>query len=279
MNLVKTVYRKLKTFVPGAVKSKVRSFLGHDYAALVQVEELQKKYKNACTYLLKEIGAASIGDYLEFGVSYGTSLSCMDMVLKEVKLHQVRLFGFDSFEGLPAYAANEEDHPWQPGEYASSIGNTTRFLTKKGVDWRKTFLIKGWYNETLTEALKERYGLFKASLIMIDCDLYSSAKQSLDFCSSLIKDKSIVFFDDWPDVEYKGEKRALDEFSKENQHLKIEEFDSYKPNGKVMTITNTLGFLFLFMFTTLKTLNDSAKLLWQKCEGETECLSASLLLV
>lgn len=239
MNLVKAAYRKLKTFLPGPVKSKIRSFLRNDYVPLVQVEELQKTYKNACTHLSREIGPSSIGDYLEFGVYDGTSLSCMDTVLKDVSLYDVRLFGFDSFEGLPPDAANEEDHPWQPGEFASPIEHTTRFLTEKGIDWKKTFLIKGWYSDTLTEELKERYKLSKASLIMIDCDLYSSAKQSLDFCSSLIKDKSIVFFDDWPAVEYKGEKRALDEFLKENRHLKIEEFDTYKPNGKVMEITNS----------------------------------------
>jgi len=56
---------------------------------------------------------------------------------------------------------------------------------------------------------------------MIDCDLYSSAKQALDFCAPLIVGQTIIFFDDWGggtslDKENLGEKRAFLEFLQAN---------------------------------------------------------------
>ncbi len=80
---------------------------------------------------------------------------------------------------------------------------------------------------------------------MIDCDLYSSAKESLNFCIPLIKDTSIIFFDDWSQDQYIGEKKAFDEFLRENPHFKAEQFDTYKhnnlPYGRIFSITNTRG--------------------------------------
>ncbi len=81
----------------------------------------------------------------------------------------------------------------------------------------------------------------KASLIMIDCDIYSSAKEFLNFCGPLIEDRTIIFFDDWSQKS-QGEGKAFDEFLNENQHIKAEKFGSYKPYGTVFLVTNTLAY-------------------------------------
>ena len=67
---------------------------------------------------------------------------------------------------------------------------------------------------------------------MIDCDLYSSARQALSFCAPLIKDQVIIFFDDWGgggDLHEKnlGEKKAFDEFLQEHPEFKAKNFGSY----------------------------------------------------
>ena len=69
---------------------------------------------------------------------------------------------------------------------------------------------------------------------MIDCDLYSSAKEALNFCGPLILDEAIIFFDDWAGPletsladEQKGEKRAFDEFLQEHPQLKAVRFGTY----------------------------------------------------
>lgn len=185
------------------------------------------------------MGASNIGDYLEFGVFQGTSLNCMYQTLVELKLDDVRLFGFDSFKGLPRIAAIDIENELQPGDYACMLESATKRLTRNGIDWRRTFLVKGWYSNVLTSDLIKGYAMKKASIIMMDCDLYSSAKKSLKFCGPLIKDQSLIFFDDWNSEICQGERRAFENFLKVNPHLNAEEFDSYLPSGRIFLVTNT----------------------------------------
>jgi hypothetical protein len=159
----------------------------------------------------------------------------MFKTLEKQKLNKVRLFGFDSFEGLPPSAGQDTSNSWRPGEFASSLEFTTEKLSRSRIDWCRTTLIKGWYSDTLTAELKQKYNMTKASLINIDCDLYSSSKEALNFCASLVKDSSVIFFDDWSD-EFVGEKKAFDEFLKENKSFLVEELDTYKPSGKIFLV-------------------------------------------
>ncbi len=185
-----------------------------------------------------------MGDYLEFGVCEGTSFVCMFQALTELKLNHVRMFGFDSFEGFPAIAAIDIENELQPGECASSLSSTSERLTENGIDWNRTFLIKGWFSDTLNGNLIRDYDIQKASIIMIDCDLYSSAKESFNFCRPLIKDISIIFFGDWSEDKSIGERRAFEEFLQENGHLKSKLLSRYKnhgvPKGRIFLVTNEI---------------------------------------
>jgi len=197
---------------------------------------IKAKYTKALKLLSEKTGSENLGDYLEFGVSHGTSLSSMHSVLKKLGLNNVRIFGFDSFEGMPAGSADEEGSMWHPGQFRSTIEETKQFLDLNGVDWKRTFLIKGWYSDTLTSELVEKHRIQKASVIMIDCDIYISSKQALDFCRPLIKGAAIIFFDDWIEDKNVGECRALDEFLKKNPSFRAQEFDTYLPQGKIFLV-------------------------------------------
>jgi len=226
------VYRNIKIFLPPNMRTWVRNVLKNkDTFPPVSAKELQMKFNKICRLLTYKLGAENLGDYLEFGVCQGTSLTCMFYTLNDLKLDKVRLFGFDSFEGLPQVAAFDTENELQPGECASSLIETTDRLSHNGIDWNRTFLIKGWYNETLNDTVIKDCSIQKASLIMIDCNLYSSAKESLNFCRPLIKDTSIIFFGDWREDQNIGEKRAYEEFLQENPSLKSELLDHYKYNG------------------------------------------------
>lgn len=100
-------------------------------------------------------------------------------------------------------------------------------MTRQGVDWDRITLIKGWFSDTLNDELVDKYNITKASLIMIDCDMYLSAKEALDFCGPLIQDAAIILFDDWYagklDERNMGEKRAFEEFLKENPQFAAEQ--------------------------------------------------------
>ena len=172
-------------------------------------------------------GETSLGDYLEFGVYHGTSLSCMYEARQSASMPQMRLFGFDSFEGLPSSASGEDAGTWAPGQYKSTMALTRSNLRRWGVPPESVTLVKGWFSETCTPAMRTRLGLEHASVIMVDCDLYSSSREVLAFCEPLIRKHAVLVFDDWHASgladRNMGEARAFTEFLAENPSLEAEE--------------------------------------------------------
>ena len=208
---------------------------------LVPEQELEQTYRDALERLSTHHGASAMGDYFEFGVCHGTSLLCMHRALQKLGITHTRLFGFDSFEGFPETAEYDDDGFWSPGQCKGDYELTHARLTKEGVDWDRTFLITGWFSETLTDQLKRDHQITKASVIMIDCDLYLSSKEALDFCEPLIVDQAVVVCDDWNtgDLAEKGlgEKRAFEELLLEHRDLHAEPIGSYNQNSQVFFVS------------------------------------------
>ena len=109
---------------------------------LISEAELEPKFRQALLLLTEKSGRQSLGDYLEFGVCHGTSLNCMHRVLEELNFKNVRLFGFDSFEGLPD-SSEVDDTVWKARAYKTEYEATKNLLTKQGIDLKRTVLIKG----------------------------------------------------------------------------------------------------------------------------------------
>ncbi len=194
--------------------------------------EVLRVYRKGLAHLVEQRAGGPLGDYLEFGVFRGDSMLCMHRALDELGVDGVRLFGFDSFEGLPDVAPGDEDLGWAPGAFHSDYEMTRRRLTKGGVDWDRTTLVKGWYDETLTDALRNEHELRRASVIMIDCDLYSSSERALEFVAPLIHEEVLVLLDDWDGgtglaEQNIGERRAFEEFLERHPELSAREFDTY----------------------------------------------------
>lgn len=140
------------------------------------------------------------GIFLEFGVFNGKSINFMSNILKDRKF-----YGFDSFEGLP------ED--WIPGF------NKGRFSLDGNLPPvnKNVTLIKGWFNETLPQFIKELNE--DIAFIHVDCDLYSSTKTIFDCLKDKITPGTVITFDEyfcyhnWEEHEFK----AFQEFVKEKQ--------------------------------------------------------------
>lgn len=115
------------------------------------------------------------------------------------------IYGFDSFEGLP--------ETWHYGflkEAFSLNGN----LPQVNDNVR---LIKGWFNETLPDFVKEHPE--PCAFIHIDCDLYSSTKTVFDTLKNQIVSGTVIAFDDYfnyPNWQEDGEYKAFMEFVTEN---------------------------------------------------------------
>lgn len=216
---------------------------------MVPVPELENAYRNALRLLSDGSEDDAVGDYLEFGVYVGTSLLCMHRASRAVGLQTLRLFGFDSFQGLPEAAA--EERSFKPGWFRAGYDLVREHLTREGIDWERTVLVPGWYEETLRPDVARRLGIEKAGVIMIDCDIYSSTRTALDFCAPLIKKRAVIFFDDWPGDNPQskglGERRAFEEFLSGNPDVTAEELEPFHPPGwkgrssssKVFLVTRT----------------------------------------
>ena len=161
---------------------------------LVPEQEFSKSTKIAIEKLLEHESADEIGDYLEFGVSRGTSLAAVFHLTEGLGLKKMRLIGFDSFKGLPIESAAEG---WTPGQFHSTLSATQRYLAKRNIKWNRVTLIKGWFDKTLSPKTKNDLNLQKASVIMVDCDIYSASKAALKFSLPLIEKRAVVIFDDW----------------------------------------------------------------------------------
>lgn len=212
-------------------------------ACLVPEKALRKKFREALIILTEAAPLASLGDYFEFGVYNGTSLSCMYKVASELGSDGMRFFGFDSFEGLPKGADMEDDGIWTPGRWRCPIEVTRASLTDRGVDWNRTFLVEGWFHDTLTERCRIEHQMEKASIVMIDCDLYSSTVDALRFIRPLIRNEAVLLFDDWYssglDEKNLGEKRAFGEFLDSNPGLIVTNMGSYSDNSQVFHVRRT----------------------------------------
>lgn len=213
---------------------------------LVPERALEESYRKALLLLADRLGHSILGDYLEFGVAHGGSMACMARASRDVGMADIRLVGFDSFDGLPASADYEDGGLWAQGQFRTEQRFTDWFLRDQGVDMERVELVAGWFDDTLNEATRRRLALHKAGIIMIDCDLHSSARAALEFSAPLIRDHTVIVFDDWHAgglaARNLGEKRAFNEFLEGHPEFIAEQmstgpFGRYSVNAEIFLVS------------------------------------------
>jgi O-methyltransferase len=129
----------------------------------------------------KHVGTGPI-NYVEFGVHTGGSITRWS---QRNKHPESRFYGFDSFEGLP-----EDWTPTVKKDYFDLGGKIPV------IDDARVTLIKGWFQNTLPEFLKD-FRADKPLVIHNDSDLYSSTLFALTSMDQFIKPGSLIIFDDF----------------------------------------------------------------------------------
>ena len=216
--------------------------------------------KLAATFVFSE---GIPGDYLEFGVFKGSSFveaikelefahakwgnqnkatnrqayssdsfkkADEDFLTLDFK-EQVRYFAFDSFLGLPDLEEIDLGHSrFRKGRYDFSEANFfSNVLSQTLLQKNRLITVPGFYSESLSNSLYNQLDLKQASIVMIDCDLYSSTKDVLRFITPLLVDGSILIFDDWYAYKgspFKGERLATFEWLQDNPQIVLSEFAS-----------------------------------------------------
>lgn len=173
---------------------------------------------------------APAGDYYEFGVYKGFSFWFAMQIAEILEKRNMHFFGFDSFDGLPAprgvdLAPDSSGNTFARGNFCAGIDFVNKMMDRYGVSKNKYIFIKGFFKDTLNQKLLEKYHFKKASVILIDSDLYESTKTVLDFFPNILQNGTVVLFDDWNLTNKdRGQQLAFREWKKENHRFKFKEF-------------------------------------------------------
>lgn len=185
------------------------------------------------------------GDYLEFGVFQGSSfchsIRCTKKYAKfNSKVLKTKFFGFDSFDGFGDLSKEESHSFFQDNNFETSLHSTESRVKKvsKGISYQ---LVPGFFQDSLSCGPKS-LGIYKAKIIMIDCDTYSAAREALKFCRSIIQNGTIFILDDY--FHYKGssdngEQLAFRQFVDETG-IEVRELCTYGQGG-IVYIVSALG--------------------------------------
>merc|ERR1712118_484750 len=94
-----------------------------------------------------------------------------------------RLFGFDSFKGLPQEDADKlKIGVWKEGNFLPAASLETIIQEAGGPEIAQ--VVPGFFNESLHSGLVAERNMGPAFYVEIDCDLYASTFPALDFLFS-----------------------------------------------------------------------------------------------
>ena len=100
------------------------------------------------------------------------------------------------------------------------------------------------FSDSLTPGLKRRLPFRPASVVVLDCDLYSSTQEALAWMADLLAPDAVLLFDDWhsfggsPD---RGQPLAFREFLDQHPEIRAEEGWEFADNGKTFLLSTAGG--------------------------------------
>jgi O-methyltransferase len=149
------------------------------------------------------------GDIVQCGVwNGGSAVALVDIFSSDADR---RIFLLDSWEGQPTpspYDVNEGGNPGEAGLFRSTYDVAKKLLlTQLGADPNRTFLVKGWFEETLPGTASK---ISEIAFAHIDCDYYEPVRICLETLFPALTPGGVILVDDYDD--WKGCKRAVDEF-------------------------------------------------------------------
>lgn len=163
------------------------------------------------------------GDVVECGVHFGRTLLFLSHLVKDEGLGR-KIWGFDSFEGLPGLSKEDLGlRPRRKGELSgSNILKVHNFLISGGLDndfvSSQVTLIKGFFKDSLS-----KYTGSKIALLHIDADLYDSYLAVLNEFYPKVIQGGVILFDEYVStgdmIYWPGAQKAINEFFGDNKNL------------------------------------------------------------
>jgi len=221
---------------------------------LLEVDRLRTFYYRALIHQehLASLGLSPNRTYYEFGVGGGGTLTSYLRALKSFCRHfkvepkEFHIFGFDSFEGLPPKASQKDDTAeWTKGKFSHALSeiNLLVYRETRGMEELRPNIrfVKGYFDNTLTNNLRDELSKYPPAVVTIDVDYYSSTKVVLNWLEPILHSGCLFYFDDiWsfhgnPDY---GELAAINEFNKSGK--------GYLTLYPVLSTPSLLGHCYIF---------------------------------
>ena len=180
------------------------------------------------------------GDYAEFGC-FGAMTFRVAWSASRIVDYRTHLWGFDSFDGLPATDNPKDQHPrWTANWLSTSAEDFDELCRSAGLARDDYTTVSGYYEDSLrlgAEGARPE----RISFAYVDCDLYSSTVDVLSFLETRLVPGSVVGFDDWFCYSPKGPSgerlAALEHFA--NSQWSLVPFVQYGWHGMSFLVEET----------------------------------------
>ncbi len=179
----------------------------------IGTEQLTENFKQISMSVHYAHCSAVEGNFAEFGTATGGTAECFALAMSYFRAeyhyselaHRMpprKLFLFDSFEGLPT-TSNEADQTsphvaqgvWRPGALRGITPQQLLEKTSAHIPKEDIMIFEGWFSDSMPRVPKGE----KFAVVHIDCDLYESSIQVLEwlFSENRLNDGAVLLFDDW----------------------------------------------------------------------------------
>lgn len=167
-----------------------------------------ERFKNISTIIETVIKEKINGDLVECGTWKGGTLAFMMKILDEYEIYDKKVYGFDSFEGLPnpnLHLDGKESSKWG-GSLKASVEDCLMAIEKIEVSKNiKYEFIKGFFKDTLAKS-----SLKNISVLRLDGDWYESTMDCLNHLYDKVENGGFIIIDDYG--HWQGCKKAVDDF-------------------------------------------------------------------
>lgn len=167
------------------------------------------------------------GAYVEFGVYDGHTFTLAWQALRNVVKE---FYAFDSFAGIGGAKESEATH-FADGQYFANLETFQHSMRYTGADPDRVHAVEGFFSDTLTGKRPSDYGIYSASMVHIDTDVYAPAFEALKFIEPVLPQGALLLFDDYDQMassNKKGERRAINEWLSDGEGAySLEPYRSY----------------------------------------------------
>ncbi len=179
LTFLHTIYSVYVNFIP--------SFLIHNFSKYMAIKKI---FTNLNIDQIE-------GDCIEFGIFTGSSFKHTIRTENKInKNNKTKFHGLDSFEGFP-----ENNHPFfQNKNFITDYSKVKKIET---IYKNQAYVHKGFFKDSLntTNDLRE---INKIKFAFIDCDLYISAIEPMEFLKTRLVKGSYLMIDDFTNIDPNG---------------------------------------------------------------------------